>query len=63
MGVLNGRKFEIYEDKVGKYWFRLKASNGEIVAVGEAYETKASAVAGAQSVIRAAAGAPIVDLT
>lgn len=27
-------KFEIYEDKAGKFRFRLKAGNGEVVAVG-----------------------------
>ena len=32
-------KFEVYEDKAGKFRFRLKAGNGEIVAVGEAYDT------------------------
>jgi hypothetical protein len=25
-------KFEVYEDRAGKYRFRLKASNGEVVA-------------------------------
>jgi hypothetical protein len=29
-------KFEIYTDKGGKYRFRLKAGNGEIIATGEA---------------------------
>ena len=28
-------KFEVYEDKAGKYRFRLKAGNGQIVAVVE----------------------------
>lgn len=27
-------KFEIYEDKAGKFRFGLKAGNGEVVAVG-----------------------------
>ena len=36
-------KFELYKDAKGKYRFRLKASNGEIIAVGEAYESKVSA--------------------
>lgn len=27
-------KFEIYEDKAGKFRFHLKAGNGEVVAVG-----------------------------
>ena len=55
-------KFEIYKDKAGKYRFRLKAGNGEIVASGEAYETKASAKDGVQAVINAAAGATIVEV-
>lgn len=54
-------KFEIYQDKAGKHRFRLKAGNGEVVAVGEAYESKSGARAGCEAVQRAAAGAPIVE--
>ena len=36
-------KFELYKDAKGKFRFRLKAGNGEIIAVGEAYDSKASA--------------------
>lgn len=36
-------KFEVYTDKSGKFRFRLKASNGRVVATGEAYDTKAAA--------------------
>jgi uncharacterized protein YegP (UPF0339 family) len=46
----------------GKYRFRLKASNGEVVAQGEAYEAKASAKAGCEAVQRAAGGAAIVEV-
>jgi uncharacterized protein YegP (UPF0339 family) len=56
-------KFEIYKDKGGKFRFRLKAGNGEIIAVGEAYESKASAKNGVDSVQKNAAGATVVDLT
>ena len=56
-------KFELYEDKAGKFRFRLKAGNGEIIAVGEAYETKAGAQKGIDSVIRNAADAQVVDQT
>jgi uncharacterized protein YegP (UPF0339 family) len=56
-------KFELYEDKAGKFRFRLKAGNGEIIAVGEAYETKAGAQKGINSVIRNAAEANVVDQT
>ena len=32
-------KFEVYEDKAGKYRFRLKARNGQIVAHSDPFET------------------------
>ena len=44
-------KFEVYEDKAGKFRFRLKAGNGEIVAVGEAYDTMAAAQEGCAAVL------------
>jgi|SRR6218665_3566246 len=54
-------KFEVYEDRAGKFWFRLKSDSGEIVAVGEVYESKVSAKNGCEAVVRAATGAPIVE--
>jgi uncharacterized protein YegP (UPF0339 family) len=54
-------KFEVYQDRAGKYRFRLKASNGQVVASGEAYETKAAARKGCEAVQNAAAGASIVE--
>lgn len=56
-------KFEVYEDRAGKFRFRLKAGNGEPVASGEAYETKAAAKKGCESVQKAADGATVVDAT
>lgn len=55
-------KFEVYEDKSGKFRFRLKAGNGEVVAQGQSYESKAGAHAGCAAVQRAAADAAIVDV-
>lgn len=43
-------KFEVYKDKSGQYRFRLKASNGEIIAGSEAYKQKDSALNGIRSV-------------
>lgn len=37
-------KFEVYQDKGGKYRFRLKAGTGEVVAQGQGYETKSAAL-------------------
>ncbi len=54
-------KFEVYKDKAGKFRFRLKATNGEIIAVGEDYETKANCLNGVDSVRRNAPDAPIED--
>lgn len=55
-------KFEVYQDKAGKHRFRLKAGNGEIVATGEAYESKSAARNGCSSVQRAAKDASIVEV-
>jgi uncharacterized protein YegP (UPF0339 family) len=56
-------KFEVYKDKAGKFRFRLKAGNGEIIAVGEAYESKTSAMHGIESIRSNAEAAMLVDLT
>lgn len=52
-------KFEIYKSSKGYRW-RLKAGNGEIVATGEEYSTKDSAIRGCEAVARAAFEAEIV---
>ena len=39
-------KFEVYVDKAGEFRFRLKARNGEIIAISEGYKAKASALNG-----------------
>jgi len=43
-------KFEVYTDKAGEFRFRLKARNGEIIAVSEGYKAKASCMNGIESV-------------
>ena len=53
-------KFEIYLDKGGEYRFRLKARNGEIIAVSEGYKAKTSCMNGIESVRKNAPDAPIV---
>ncbi len=52
-------KFELYKDKAGKFRFRLKAGNGEVIAVGEAYNSKQSAKNGIESIKK---NAPIADV-
>ena len=54
-------KFEMYQDKAGEYRFRLKARNGEIIAVSEGYTAKAGCLNGIESVKKNAAEAEIVE--
>lgn len=54
-------KFELYEDKGGQFRFRLKARNGEIIAVSEPYTTKAACENGIASVRKNAPEAPIAE--
>ena len=56
-------KFELYTAKNGKFRFRLKAGNGEIIAISsEDYETKAAAKKGIASIKKNAAAAEVVDV-
>ena len=52
-------KFEVYKDKRGEFRFRLKASNGQIIATGEGYKAKASCLNGIDSIKRNA-DSPVV---
>ena len=48
--------YEVFKsEKTGKYHFRLKAKNGEIILASEAYEQKAGAMKGIESVAKNAA--------
>lgn len=53
-------KFELYADKRGEFRFRLKAANGQIIAVGEGYKAKASCKNGIASIVKNAPEAAIV---
>jgi len=58
---LTNPKFEMYQDKAGEYRFRLKARNGEIIAVSEGYTARAGCLNGIESVQKNAPGADIVE--
>jgi len=53
--------FEWYKDKAGKYRFRLKAANGEIITVSEGYNAKDDCEDGIESVKKNAPIAKIVE--
>jgi len=55
-------KFEVYADKSGEFRFRLKATNGEVIAVSdEGYKTVANCLNGVESVKKNAEDAAIVE--
>ena len=54
-------KFEVYEDKGGEFRFRLKATNGQVIAASEGYTAKASCMNGIESVKKNAPDAEITE--
>ena len=58
--VAKNPKFEVYKDKAGEFRFRLKATNGQVIATSEGYTSMASCENGIESVKKNAANAEIV---
>jgi uncharacterized protein YegP (UPF0339 family) len=56
-------KFVLKKGSTGKFSFTLVATNGQVIATSEAYESKASAVNGIESVKRNAPEAEVDDQT
>ncbi|GAA2267865.1 hypothetical protein GCM10010149_05640 [Nonomuraea roseoviolacea subsp. roseoviolacea] len=56
-------RYLITRDETGTYRFALVAANGQTVAAGEGFATKAACVNGIESVRRIAPDAPIEDRT
>lgn len=54
-------KFELYRDSAGQFRFRLRAKNGKIIGVSEAYATRAGCENGVESVKKNAAEAEIME--
>ena len=54
-------KFEVYTDKAGEFRFRLKALNGQIIAVSEGYKAMASCMNGIESVKKNVVDAKIIE--
>ena len=58
--VCSNPKFQVYRDRAGEYRFRLKARNGETIAVSQGYAAKSSCLNGVDSVRRNAPGAEVL---
>ena len=52
--------FELYKDKAGEFRFRLKATNGQIIATGEGYKAMAGCKRGIESIKKNVVDAKII---
>ena len=55
-------KFEVFSDKGGKFRFRLKARNGEIILASQGYASTSSCLAGIESVKKNAADSKTTEV-
>lgn len=60
MKSLSNPKYQVYQDRAGEYRFRLKARNGQIVAVSEGYTSHKACMDGVESVRRNAPDAETI---
>lgn len=60
--VKKNPKYEVYLDKASEFRFRLKASNGEIIAASQGYNNKSSCMNGIESIQVNAPDAEVVVL-
>ena len=58
-----GERFSIKEGNGGKWYFNLKAGNGEIICASQGYASEDGAQQGIEACKRAAEGAKIIDET
>ena len=63
MGGFMAARIEILKDQQGDYQFQVRAKDGEIVAVGQSYPTKARAEQGMLDTLKAVSKAKVYDLT
>ncbi|MBR9884012.1 MAG: YegP family protein [Oceanospirillales bacterium] len=55
-------RYTIFEGKSGKYYFNLKAKNGQVILSSQGYESEQGAQNGCESVSRHAPDAPVVEV-
>lgn len=49
---LTNPKFEVFQDRIGEYRFRLRSRNGEIIAASQGYSTWDACMLGIESIQR-----------
>jgi len=54
-------KGELYQQKNGKWAFRVKATNGQIVAASQGYARRASARSTLEKLLKGAYDGPIIE--
>ncbi len=59
---MSNPKFQVFKGADKQFYFRLRATNGEIICSSEGYTTKQSCLNGIQSVKSVATNAPVEQL-
>lgn len=59
--VKENPKYEVYIDKSGEFRYRLKDKNGDILAIGEGYKSKANCKNGITSIKKNAPDAEVIE--
>jgi hypothetical protein len=59
---MSNPKFQVFVGKDDQFYFRLKATNGEVICSSQGYTTKQSCLNGIQAVKSVAANASIEEL-
>lgn len=59
--LAKGGAFEVYRDAKGEHRFRLKAANGQTIAVSEGYSSAAACLKGVESVRKNAPAAVVKE--
>lgn len=56
-------RYDVHQDKSGKFRFTLKAANGEVIGQSQGYKTEISSRKGIESVKKNSIDSPIVEVT
>ena len=54
--------FEVYKDLKEEFRFRLKAGNGQLIAVSHSYKTKSGCLQAIESIKKVAPLSPVVEV-
>ncbi|NLV25583.1 MAG: DUF1508 domain-containing protein [Methanomicrobiales archaeon] len=61
--AVDDSRFDVEQDKKGKFRFKLKAANGEVIGQSQGYTSESSCRKGIESVKKNSTDSPVVEIT